>query len=74
MSAVLAVLARSSERLSFTDPRNPGATPSMGPNLIVPGLASRQPVASAPAANHTHRALVVNPVTGAGTTKLRMPQ
>ena len=71
---MLAVLARSSERLSFALPLNPGEDPNMGPNLIVPDLASRLPVASAPAANHTHRALVVNPVTGAVTTKLRMPQ
>ncbi len=71
---MLAVLARSSERLSFVFPLNPGEDPNMGFNFIVPDLASRLPVASAPAANHTHRALVVNPVTGAVTTKLRMPQ
>ncbi len=66
-----ALLARSASRFNPACPRKYGeGAPVPGANLLTAtGLASGVREALDPAPNHTHRSLVVNPVTGAAMKK-----
>ncbi len=66
-----ALLALSASRFNPACPRKYGErAPVPGSNLLtVTGLASGVREALDPAPNHTHRSLVVNPVTGAAMKK-----